>query len=67
MSEKDLVYLVRTQLEESMIENDEDVFDDSEIDSILSYEEAGVLSSDDGLLIKMKNGSEFCLSIIRRK
>lgn len=41
--------------------------DDEEHKSVATYEESGILSMNDGLVVKMKDGTEYQLTIVRSR
>ena len=49
-------------LEMSLLDSDE-----GNIRQITNFEDAGVLTSDKGLVVKMRDGSEFQVTIVRTK
>ncbi len=57
MSEKEMAMA----LSEALSENEE-----LEINNVRTFEEAGMLTRDAGLIIKLLDGSEFQVSIVRR-
>lgn len=57
MSEKEMAMA----LSEALYENEE-----LEINNVRTFEEAGMLTRDAGLIIKLLDGSEFQVSIVRR-
>ncbi len=58
MSEKEMAMA----LSEALYENEE-----LEINNVRTFEEAGMLTRDAGLIIKLLDGSEFQVSIVRRR
>lgn len=57
MSEKEMAMA----LSEALYENE-----DFEINNVRTFEEAGMLTRDAGLIIKLLDGSEFQVTIVRR-
>ena len=53
-----------------LLEGDLDVSDEinsDTIDTVLDYAQAGLLTRDAGLVVRMKDGSEFQLTIVRSR
>ena len=64
MSSRILTQLLRDYLAGD-VEPDESVLDD--IRRVETYEEAGTFSRDDGLVIRMRDGTEFHITVTRSK
>jgi len=64
MSSRILAQLLRDYLAGD-VEPDESVLDD--IRRVETYEEAGTFSRDDGLVIRMRDGTEFHITVTRSK
>lgn len=58
MSEKEMAMVLSEALSES---------EELEINNVRTFEEAGMLTRDAGLIIKLLDGSEFQVSIVRRR
>lgn len=72
MSEEDFVALLDTIILESAGESYASVYDNKgrkyiDIRHTLTFQEAGLLTSDRGLVIRMSNGDEFQVSINRSR
>lgn len=65
MKTSDFQDCLRALLTEELDRND--FFDPGEIESVGTYEEAGVLTRDAGFVIRMGDGGEFQLTIVRSK
>lgn len=61
MNEKDIQDLLNEALN---FHNDEN---DAEIYSINTFKDAGVLTTDKGIVLKMEDGSEFQITIVQSK
>ena len=62
MDEKNVVEILKDSLELSSMEDFEDI-----ISRIASFSEAGLLTNDDGLVLYLNDGSEFQITVLRRK
>ena len=60
-TEKDMCDLIEEALE---YENSDEGIE-SEVKRIRSFDEAGLLTTDSGLVIKMKDGSEFQITVVK--
>lgn len=58
MSEKEMAMVLSETLSES---------EELEINNVRTFKEAGMLTRDAGLIIKLLDGSEFQVSIVRRR
>lgn len=54
-------------LENCILYTDEEVNDGSQVKSIRSFNAAAILSNNAGLVIKMKDGAEFQITIVQSK
>ena len=57
----------RNWLTEVIYEGMESLYEGEEEMDITSFEEAGLLTKDEGLALRLENGEEFQLTIVRSK
>ena len=65
ISERDFEGALSCLLEEEPLEFDLDT--DTGVDSVRTFEDAGVLTNNRGLVIRMSDGAEFQLTIVRSR
>jgi len=53
-------------LEELLLSSEQEyVFIDSEIESVLSFKDVGLLTTNKGLIVRLSNGDEFQLTVVQ--
>ena len=45
----------------------EDAFEENAVDHVVPYDEAGVLTRNAGVVVRMEDGSEFQITVVRRR
>lgn len=53
--------------ETEMQETIRELLYDAEIDDVQGFDEAGVLTNNAGLMIRLDDGSEFCVAIVQSR
>jgi len=62
MNEKNIADMIYNSLELTSMDECENI-----ISRIATFEEAGLLTNDDGIILYLKDGSEFQITVIRRR
>jgi hypothetical protein len=65
LTESAVVEILRNALEDETVENE--VGEEFEVRTVRSFEEAGVLTMNAGIVIRLVNGQEFQLTVVQSR